>query len=160
MSYAPLLPASAFALLLMAAQPAAAAAFECPKTSLEAAQAATIKAALPTGDGLDDADALDAAVDSLRAKGIGSGLIIDGAIAAYCPTVAAQTGLSDAQKREDVAGFASRLTRVVYSLESADAVILDVAFPPQVLNAITAKAEAAKVTPQAWVRGTVDAALK
>lgn len=161
MSYAQFLPATAIALVLAAAQPAlAAGAFECPKSTLEASQAATIKAALPAGDGLDAPDALDAAVDSLRAKGIGSGLIIDGVIAAYCPSVAAQAGLSDSAKTAKLASFASRVTRTVYSLDSADAVILDVAFPPALLNDINAKAAAAKVTPEAWVRGAVDAALK
>ncbi len=161
MSYAPFLPASAFALALVAAQPAlAASAFECPKSTLEASQAATIKSVLPTGDGLDKPDALDAAVDSLRAANIGSGLIIDGVIAAYCPTVAAETGLSDAAKTEKMASFASRVTRTVYSLDSADAVILDVPFAPEILNAINTKAAAAKVSPEAWVRQAVDAALK
>jgi hypothetical protein len=161
MSYAKFIPATAFALALCGAQPAlAAGAFECPKSTLEASQAATIKAALPAGDGLDAPDALDAAVDSLRAKGIGSGLIIDGVITAYCPSVAAQGGLSDAAKTEKLATFASRVTRTVYALDSADAVILDVAFPPAILNDINAKAAAAKVSPEAWVRGAVDAALK
>ncbi|WP_371346180.1 hypothetical protein [Ancylobacter sp. IITR112] len=161
MSYAQFLPASAFALALVAAQPAFAAdAFECPKSTLEAAQAATIKKVLPSGDGLDQADALDAAVDGLRAAGFGSGLIIDGVIAAYCPSVAAKAGLTDAQKRQQVATFASRVTRTVYSLDSADAVILDVPFPPEILNAINAKAAAAKVSPEAFVRQAVDAALK
>ncbi|WP_428030111.1 hypothetical protein [Ancylobacter sp.] len=161
MSYAQFLPATAIALVLAAAQPAlAAGGFECPKSTLEASQAATIRAALPTGDGLDAPDALDAAVDSLRAKGIGSGLIIDGVITAYCPSVAAQAGLTDAQKTEQLAGFASRVTRTVYSLDSEDAVILDVAFPPAILNVINDRADAAKVTPEAWVRGAVDAALK
>lgn len=155
------LPATAIAAVLLAASPAlAAGAFECPKSSLEAAQAATIKAALPSGDGLDQADALLAAVDSLKTKGIGSAFIIDGVISAYCPAVAAQSGLTDAQKTEKLAAFASRATRVVYSLETADAVILDVPFPPAVLSAIQAKASAAKVTPEAWVRSAVDAALK
>ncbi|GLK71606.1 hypothetical protein KHC23_12515 [Ancylobacter dichloromethanicus] len=161
MTYAKFLPATAFVLAVAAAQPAlAAGAFECPKSTLEASQAATIKAVLPTGDGLDAPDALDAAVDSLRGKGLGSGLIIDGVITAYCPGVAAQAGLSDAQKTEKLAGFASRVTRTVYSLDSADAVILDVAFPPQILNDINAKAAAAKVAPEAFVRQAVDAALK
>lgn len=161
MSYAPFLPASVFALALVAAQPAlAAGAFECPKSTLEAAQAATIKSVLPTGDGLDKPEALDAAVDGLRAAGFSSGLIIDGVITAYCPTVAAKSGLSDAQKTQAVTSFASRVVRTVYSLDSADAVILDVPFPPEILNAINTKAAAAKISPEAFVRQAVDAALK
>ena len=41
--------------------------------------------------------------------------------------------------------------RLVYSLESADAVILDVPFAPGVIAAINARAAAEKVSPEAWV---------
>lgn len=134
--------------------------FECPAKPLEAAQAANIKALLPTGDAFDHVDRLNTAVSTLRAQGVNQVLVIDNLIAAYCPEVAAQAGLTDAQKSARVARFAARITRTVYALDGADEIILDVSFPPLVVDAINAKARAAGVSPEAWIQSTVNAALK
>jgi len=161
MTYTRSLSAMAFVLALGAAQPAFAnAPFECPVKPLEVAQAANIRSQLPAGNALDNVEALNAAVSKLRAQGVSPVLIIDNMIAAYCPVVAAESGLSNAQKAKKVGKFASRATRVVYQLESEAEVILDVAFPPAVVAAINAKARAAGVTPDAWIQGVVGAALK
>lgn len=155
------LTATAFALALGAAAPAhAAGPFECPTKPLEAAQAAKIKALLPSGDAFDKVEQLNAAVTQLKSEGANPVLVIDTLIAAYCPVVAAQPGLSDAQKTTRVARFAARITRTVFALDGADAIILDVAFPPAVVDAINAKARAAGVTPEAWIQGAVTSALK
>jgi hypothetical protein len=68
--------------------------------------------------------------------------------------------LSDDQKRAQVRRFAARAVRVVYSLDSADAVILDVPFAPGVLAAINAKAAAERISPEAWVANAVGRDLK
>lgn len=155
------LTATAFALALGAAAPALAAGpFECPTKPLEAAQAAKIKALLPSGDAFDKVEQLNAAVTQLKSEGANPVLVIDTLIAAYCPVVAAQQGLSDAQKSTRVARFAARITRTVFALDGADAIILDVAFPPAVVDAINAKARAAGVTPEAWIQGAITSALK
>jgi len=160
MEYKPLAHAAlgAFA-LVVASSSFASAAFQCPAQPLEAARAATIAAALPSGDAFDDPTALVAAVDALHAEKVGLPLIVDNLIAAYCPTVADQAGLSDAEKTARVNSFAARITRTVYQLDSADAVILDVPFPPTVLDTINAKAKAAGVSGADWVRGVVEQAL-
>lgn len=134
--------------------------FECPAKPLEAAQAASIKALLPSGDAFEQVDRLDAAVNLLKAQGVNPVLVVDNLIAAYCPLVAERTGLSDAQKASRVTRFAAHVTRVVYSLAGADEIILDVAFPPLVVDAIRARAQAAGVSPEAFIQAAVNAALK
>jgi hypothetical protein len=137
-------------------------AFVCPVKSVgaNAAQDQAIAAAIPSGDALDDVTKLNEAVASLRAKGIGNAVIIDSMISSYCPAVARDTALTDAQKRAQVRRFAGRITRVVYGLESAEAVILDVPFAPDVAAQINARAAAEKISPETWVANAVGRALK
>lgn len=149
--------AAAFVGVLGAAQPALAA-FECPAKPVD--QPAAVKALIPVGDALDTPAALNAAVTALRAQGVGSAIIIDNFIAAYCPVVAGNPALSDAQRATRVTRFASRIARTVYAVEGADQIILDVAFPPSVIEAINAKASAAGIPPEAFIQGAVANALK
>lgn len=159
--HARILIATAFALALGAGNAAhAAGPFECPTKPLEAAQAAKIKALLPSGDAFDRVDQLNAAVTKLKADSADPVLVIDSLIAAYCPVVAAQPGLSDAQKSSRVSRFAARIARTVFALDGADEIILDVGFPPSVVDAINAKARAAGMTAEAWIQGAVTSALK
>jgi hypothetical protein len=129
------------------------AAFVCPVKSVgtNAAQDQAIAAAIPTGNALDDVTKLNAAVAVLQAKGVSNAIMVDSLISSYCPTVAGNAGLNDDQKRARVARFAGKIVRLVYSLESADAVILDVPFAPGVVTAINARAAAEKISPEAWV---------
>jgi hypothetical protein len=140
----------------------ASAAFECPVKSVgaSAAQDQAIAKAIPAGDALGDVTKLNAAVTDLRAKGVSNAILIDSLISSYCPAVARNTALSDDQKRAQVRRFASRILRVVYSLDSADAVILDVPFRPGVVDAINAKAAAERISPEAWVANAIDRDLK
>lgn len=152
---------SVLALTSVAAQPVLAGdGFQCPAKPLEAPRDARVQAALPSGDGLDKVEALNTAVATLRGEGVNPILIIDGLIAAYCPTVAALPQLTDAQKNMRVTRFAARVTRTVYALDSADMVILDVSLPPAVVDSINAKASAAGISSEDWIRGAVDKALQ
>lgn len=161
MTFARVIPAAALILAIGMVQPSlAAGAFACPTKPLEAKEAGEIKALLPSGDAFDHVEKLNAAVTALKAKGVGPVLIIDTLIGAYCPTVAAQEQLSDAKKASLVNRFAARITRVVYSLEGADEIILDIGFPPTIVDAINAEAKAAGISQEAFVRGAVDSALK
>lgn len=161
MTHARVLSAAAFVLALGAVQPALAAGpFVCPTQPAAGTVAAAVKAVLPTGDALDKPQALGDAVTGLKAAGISPVVIINDLIATYCPLVAADTTLNDAQKATAVTRFAARLTRTVYAMEGADEIILDVGFPPVVVDGINAKASAAGVTPEAWIQSTVNAALK
>ena len=136
------------------------AAFECPTQPLEAARASAIAAVLPTGDAFDDRVALASAVTTLKAEGASLPMVVDNLISAYCPTVADVTGLTDAEKTAKVNQFASRITRTVYNLESADGIILDINFPTLMMDAIEAAAKASNVSANDWVKGVVAEALK
>lgn len=156
------LHAAMVSLLVACGSASASAAFVCPVKSpgANAAQDQTIAKAIPVGDALDDVTKLNAAVTSLRAKGVSNAILIDSMISSYCPAVARNTALSDEQKRAQVARFASRIVRVVYALDSADAVILDVPFRPGVIDAINAKAAAERISPEAWVANAIGRDLK
>jgi hypothetical protein len=121
--------------------------------------AAEMTALLPAGDPLDEPGKLDAAIDAMRAQGVGSAIIIDGLIGSYCPIVAEDASLTDAQKASRVQKFAVRITRLVYSFEGADEIILDVPFGPPVVDAINSKAAEAGMTPEKWIAKVVDAEL-
>jgi hypothetical protein len=136
----------------------AAYAFVCPVKSVSANAAQD--QAIPQGDVLDDAVKLSAAITALRAKGASNAIIVDSLIASYCPVVARNSALNDDAKRAQVRRFAARMVRVVYSLDSAEAVILDVPFLPGVNDAINARAAAERVSPEAWVANAVDRMLK
>ncbi len=121
--------------------------------------AAEMTALLPAGDPLDEPAKLDSAIDAMRAQGLGSASIIDGLIGAYCPIVADDASLTDAQKASRVQRFAVRITKLVYSFEGADEIILDVPFSPPVVDAINGKAAEAGMTPEKWIAKVVDVEL-
>ena len=121
--------------------------------------AAEVTALLSAGDPLDEPAKLNAAVDAMRAQGLGSAMIVDGLIGTYCPIVAANASLTDAQKASLVQGFAARITRLVYAFPGADEIILDVPFSATAVDAINSKAAEAGMSAEAWIANTVDAAL-
>src|SRR5688572_8065288 len=92
----------AFAVLaVMVALPASAdAAFDCPAGSPagDAAQAAEITALLGADPAFGDIGHMQETIDTLIGRGVSRTVIIDNLIGAYCPTVVAEAGLSDAQK--------------------------------------------------------------
>jgi len=141
--------------LMVCGSPAASAAFVCPVQS-----AGADAAAVPAGQALGDANTLNGAIAALREKGLGNAMIVDRLIASYCPVVAGNAALNDDQKRAQVRHFAARTVRLVYALESAGAVFLDVPFQPEQIDAINARAAAERISPEAWVAGVVDRALK
>ncbi len=135
--------------------------FECPAQPADYLKLspAEMTALLPVGDPLDDPAKLDAAIDTLRRQGLSSALIVDGLIGSYCPIVAADASLTVPQKTSRVQKFAMRITRLVYSFEGAEDIILDVPFDPPVVDAIRSKAAAAGVTPEKWIAEAVDTVL-
>ena len=150
--------AAAFVLTVGSSGFAMAAPFECPVQPLEAKQAADIKALLPTGDAYGEVDKLNNAVDTLKAQGVSTALVIDNLLASYCPVVA-ESQATDAQKKSQFNRFAAQITRTVYALEGADEIILDVAFPPDVVDSINAAATKAGVPAEEWIREAVTEAL-
>ena len=119
-----------------------------------------IRSLLSGVDLLDDPDRLNLAVDKLRQEGLNETLIIDNLVGAYCPIVAMNSALSDAQKATQVRRFASKIIPIVYMIEDTENVILDVPFSPTVVDAIKAKAKEAGVAPEKWISDIVSNALK
>lgn len=140
----------------MAMTSAASAGLLCPTPATSAPVEVT--KLLPAGDPLDNPVQLNAAVETLRKQGLGAPLIIDALVGAYCPTVAADPTLSDAGRTARVRTFASQITRLTYGLLSEDEVILDVPFTPAAVTAIRQKAQAAKVSPEAFIAAAAAAA--
>ncbi|GHE60674.1 hypothetical protein GCM10019059_20260 [Camelimonas fluminis] len=153
----------AAALAVMLAAPAFAAdkAFECPaiKAGEEPAAVKDLRLNFGKQDPLNDPDALNAAVDKLRKDGANRTLVIDNLISAYCPVVAANTMLNNQQKASRVQRFASVVVPLVYGLESAEEIILNVPLPSSVIDAVNEKARAAKISPEEWAAGAVERAL-
>lgn len=132
--------------------------FQCPWLTGKETPAPEITALFQGGDPLDNPTILNTAVEKLRASGLNRALIIDGVVSAYCPLVEQNAALSDTQKAERVSAFAGRTVRVVYALESADTIFLDVPLPPAVVDAVNAKAKAAGVSQMDWLAGVVTTA--
>ncbi len=141
--------------------PLTAAAFECPNPAPggNAAQQKSIAAALPADPSTEDLK-MNEAVTALRSQGIAPSAIVDGLIAAYCPAIARDSALNENARRARLRHFAGQAVRMAYGLESADAIILDVPFPPDTVVAINARAKAEGVSPDAYVANAGDAYLK
>jgi len=119
-----------------------------------------IQGKLPTGDVLDEATKLSDSVAVLRDAGVSTPMILDYLIAAYCPMVSAESGLSDAQKSEKLRIFARNVTEAVYQLADESSVIIDVPLSPETLDLVRAQASQAKLPVSTWIRETVAKSLK
>lgn len=139
-----------------------AAGFTCPNVGNLATSpvAAEAGARLPRGFALEQSDKLVAAITLLREHGLSPGNTTDHLIAFFCPAVAAETGLSDAEKRTRVLRFAQKVTRLVYAQNDVDAVIYDVPLKPGVAEAATERARKAGLSLEAWIGQTVEAAIR
>jgi hypothetical protein len=147
---------------VLLAGPSLAAGLACGKLGNLATPSAVadIDARLPKGFALEQSDQLAAAITLLREHGLSSGNTIDHLIAFYCPAVAAEAGLSDAEKRARVMRFAQKATRLVYAQNDVDAVIYDVPLKPGVAEAATERARKEGLTLEAWIGQMVEAAIR
>jgi hypothetical protein len=136
--------------------------FACPDVSQLATPpaAAGLDARLPKGFALDRSDQLAAAITLLREHGLSTGNTIDHLIAFFCPAVAAEASLSDAQKRVRVMRFAQKVTRLTYGQSDTEAVIYDVPLKPGTAEAATERARQANLTLEAWIARLVEAAIR
>lgn len=147
---------------LLLANSTLAAGFSCPNVGNLATSpvAAEVDARLPKGFALEQSDKLAAAITLLREHGMSPGNTTDHLIAFFCPAVAAETGLSDAEKRTRVMRFAQKATRLVYAQNDVDAVIYDVPLKPGVAEAATERARKAGLSLEAWIGQTVETAIR
>jgi hypothetical protein len=153
-----------FGLTLTAMPPAGAAAekFECPvplgpDTS---AKLPEIKLLLPDGNAMADPDRLNATVDTLGRDGMPKSLIIDRLIGAYCPMVAQESSLTEAEKSARLQRFTGQITRLVYSLESGLDIIINVPLTPDVVAVLNATASKQGLSGADWIAMTVENALQ
>lgn len=150
----------------LAATPAAADGLDCgsPLSPDPKADAALSKA---IGSSKLDAGAhasLAVAVRRLKSEGLSRPLIIDHAVAAYCPLVAKDGGLSLDRKREAVRRFAADVTSIVYDPldpagEAATAIILSLPVKPALMEQIDVAAARAGQTRDAWMLQAIQSKL-
>jgi hypothetical protein len=83
-----------------------------------------------------------------------------GRLGAYCPMVAQENSLTEAEKSAKVRRFAGQITQLVYSLESGLDVIINVPLAPDVVDALNATARKQGLSTPAWIAMTVENALQ
>jgi hypothetical protein len=139
----------------------AAAKFECPSPLKPSAPAtAEIRKQLPDRTAMTDVGRLTPMINILQQKGMPRSQIIDHLIGVYCPMVAQEGSLSEAEKRTSVRRFSGQVTQLVYSLESGLDIVINVPFTPDVVDAINARARKQGLSGPAWIAMTVENALK
>jgi len=148
--------------ILLAAPSAAVASFVCPYTVAANApkNAPTLTADFFAGANDETANTrLGILVDDLRKASMQPGMIMDHLIGAYCPLVAADNSLSDAQKTLMVRRFARRVADLVYvPLEQQReelSVLVDVPVAPSVFSQINKAAERAGITRDRWIEQAI-----
>jgi hypothetical protein len=92
-------------------------------------------------------------IASLRAQNVGPVLILDTLVAAYCPVVAADTGLSSAQRRARLDTFRQDVTRLVFpdAQTPVSDILLQVPVKPDVLQKVDQAASSAQLSRDAWI---------
>jgi hypothetical protein len=107
-----------------------------------------------------DVGLLNVAIGTLRRDGMSKSLIIDHLIGAYCPMIARDAALTDAEKATLVRRFSGEVTRLVYSLESGLDIIINVPLTPDVVDAVNSIAKEQGLSVPAWIAMTIDNALQ
>lgn len=138
----------------------AAGSFECPVKAVANAPSGGVMKTLPVDGTVDQAAAIKGAIGTLRTQGMSPGSIVDNLIIAYCPYIASQPGLSDADKASRVARLAAYIAGQVYSPSATDQVVLSASFSPAEVSAINAHARSLGISPETWIQGVVAAALQ
>jgi len=143
--------------------PAAAANLDCgPLPAANAKADAELSQAIRSSK-LDDTTrgALTAVVRRLSGEGVSRALIVDHAVAAYCPLVAKDDSLSFDRKREAVRRFAAELTGIVYdpAVQTDTAIILSLPVKPDLSEKIDLAATKAGQSRDAWVLQAIQAKL-
>jgi hypothetical protein len=128
--------------MLTAMPPARAAAekFECPLAvkPTTPAKLQEIQRLLPDGNAMTNIERLNATVGTLRHDGMSKSQIIDHLVGVYCPVVAQESSITEAEKATHLRRFTGQVTRLVYSLESGLDVIINVPLTPDVVALLDA----------------------
>jgi hypothetical protein len=136
--------------------------FQCPNpfTPTTPAKLEQIKGLLPDANTMVNIDQLTVAINALRREGMSKSLIVDHLIGAYCPMVARDNSVTDAEKATLVRRFSGQVTRLVYSLESNLDIIINVPLTPDVVDAVNTIAKKQGLSGPAWIEMTIDNALQ
>jgi cytochrome c553 len=134
-------------------------AFDCPLVGSAPVPGALANPAqvafLANAQGTDLSNKIDELIANIRQSqpGIGDASLTDAMNAAYCPIVAAQTGLSNAQKRARLATFNSELQDrfAQTELPSDVHIIASVPLTPAVMQQVDSAAAAANQPAQQWM---------
>ena len=96
-------------------------------------------------------------VAELRNQGLTPPTIVDHLVGAYCPSVAALAGLSDAEKTNLVRRFARQVTSYVYTFADVGelSILIDIPLSPALLDRIDQAAKEAKISRDQWI-GRID----
>jgi hypothetical protein len=96
---------------------------------------------------------VDEIVATLRAQKVDPDLIVDTLYAAYCPVIAADTGLTSGQKKSRLDTFRQEVTRLVFpetQVPESD-VLVQVPVKPDLLKKVDQAASAAKLSRDGWI---------
>ena len=151
-----------FGLMLSPVPSAAVEKLNCPFifTSVTPSKLERIKALLPDGNAMGSVGRLNSTIDTLRREGMAKSQIVSHLVGAYCPMVAQESSLIEAEKAAKVRRFAGQITQLVYSLESGLDVIINVPLAPDVVDALNATARKQGLSGPAWIAMTVENALQ
>ncbi|MCE4224951.1 hypothetical protein HCU64_14405 [Methylobacterium sp. C25] len=153
--------AAAF-LVALSIGPAAADGLDCGKPPSEhnAGNDALAKAVTAPRSQVGANGGLREAVKRLKADGVSAGMIVDNAVAAYCPLVDGDDSLSLDRKREAVRRFASEITGYVYDPgQTSDAIIVSLPLQTALSAQVDAAAAKAGQTRDEWLLDAVKKAI-
>ena len=151
-----------FGLMLSPVPSAAVEKLDCPFifTSSTPSMLERIRALLPDANAMGSIGQLNSTIDTLRREGMAKSQIVSDLVGAYCPMVAQESPLTEAEKVTKVRRFAGQITQLVYSLESGLDVIINVPLTPDVVDALNATARKQGLSSSAWIAMTVENALQ
>ena len=147
--------------LMLTAMPSAGAAaekFECPLAvkPTTPAKLQEVQRLLPDGNAMANIERLNATIGTLRQDGMSKSQIIDHLVGVYCPMVAQESSLTEAEKSAHLRRFTGQVTQLVYSLESGLDIIINVPLTPDVVALLNATASKQGLSGAAWIAMTVD----
>ena len=144
------------------ATPVEAAGFACPQLSElnTPPLPAEVDRIVPKGPLLEEPNNLSSAIDLLRVHGLSRDDTVNHLIAFYCPAVAANTSLTDAQKTTRVMDFSQMVTRLVLPQDVIDDVIYNVPLPPGIAQIASARASQDGLTIEKWIAQLVEVATR
>jgi len=132
---------------------------ECPVPQASASQIESVNKLLPDFEDFRDLAKVASAIETLKNDNDNFVEIVNSVIAAYCPLLDKQQGMTVEQKTVDVRHFGLTVTREVYSLSSENSVIVDVELPQTVFEQIEEKAKSGNTTPSKWIENNITEVL-